>query len=92
MEGAIEACRIDSDTMNPVLSVIGGERPVGLCGSGIIDVISELFQSGIINSKGKFMREGERVKFDEFGIGSFVLAFSDESASGRSGGDYRSRY
>lgn len=83
MDGAIEACQIDSSTMKPALSVIGGERPVGLCGSGIIDVISELFHTGIINGKGKFVREGERVKLDEFGIGSFVLVFADESASGR---------
>jgi uncharacterized 2Fe-2S/4Fe-4S cluster protein (DUF4445 family) len=83
MDGAIEACVIDKDAMEPVLSVIGNVRPVGLCGSGIIDVIAELFHAGIINGKGKFIREGERVKFDEFGIGSFVLAFGDESATGR---------
>ena len=84
MDGAIEACVIDKDTMEPVLSVIGGERPVGLCGSGIIDVIAELFHASIINGKGKFIREGKRIQFDEFGIGSFVLAFADESATGRS--------
>jgi uncharacterized 2Fe-2S/4Fe-4S cluster protein (DUF4445 family) len=84
MDGAIEACVIDKDTMEPVLSVIGGARPVGLCGSGIIDVIAELFYARIINGKGKFIREGKRVKFDEFGIGSFVLAFADESETGRS--------
>lgn len=84
MDGAIEACVIDKDTMEPVLSVIGGERPVGLCGSGIIDVIAELFHASIINGKGKFIREGKRIQFDEFGIGSFVLAFEDESATGRS--------
>jgi uncharacterized 2Fe-2S/4Fe-4S cluster protein (DUF4445 family) len=84
MDGAIEACVIDKDTMEPVLSVIGGERPVGLCGSGIIDVIAELFHANIINGKGKFIREGKRIQFDEFGIGSFVLAFADESATDRS--------
>ncbi len=84
MDGAIEACVIDKDTMEPVLSVIGGARPVGLCGSGIIDVIAELFYARIINGKGKFIREGKRVEFDEFGIGSFVLAFADESETGRS--------
>jgi uncharacterized 2Fe-2S/4Fe-4S cluster protein (DUF4445 family) len=69
--------------MEPLLSVIGGARPVGLCGSGIIDVIAELFYAGIINGKGKFVREGERIQFDEFGIGSYVLAFAEESESGR---------
>jgi uncharacterized 2Fe-2S/4Fe-4S cluster protein (DUF4445 family) len=83
MDGAIEACVIVPETMEPRFSVIGGEKPVGLCGSGIIDVTAELFRTGIINGKGKFVREGARVKFDEFGIGSFTLAFAHESATGR---------
>ena len=81
--GAIEACVIDRDTMEPRMTVIGNIRPVGLCGSGIIDVIAELFRAGIINGKGKFIREGRRINRDEFDIGSYVLAFPEESASGR---------
>lgn len=81
--GAIEAVTIDRETMEPSVKVIGHIRPVGLCGSGIIDLIAELFRTGIINGKGKFIREGRRIKVDEFGIGSYVLAFPEESASGR---------
>ena len=33
-----------------------GQKPVGLCGSGIIDVICELFIHGIINAKGQICR------------------------------------
>ena len=51
------------------------------CGSGIIDVISELFRCGIISPKGKFIREGERVRHDKYGMGSFVLAFEKEAGS-----------
>ena len=82
-DGAIEACTIDTGTMEPSYSVIGdeGEKPIGLCGSGIIDVISELFRTGIINPKGKFIREGKRVRHDEYGMGSYVLAFEEESGS-----------
>ena len=83
IDGAIEGCVIDKETTEPSFSVIGGEKPVGLCGSGIIDVTAELFRTGIINGKGKFIRDGARVKFDEFGIGSFTLAFAEESATGR---------
>jgi len=81
--GAIEAVTVDGDTMEPRMTVIGKIRPVGLCGSGIIDLIAELFRTGIINGKGKFIRDGRRVLHDEFGIGSYVLAFPEESASGR---------
>ncbi len=82
-DGAIEACTIDPDTMEPTYSIIGGkdQKPVGLCGSGLIDVISELFRCGIINAKGLFVREGKRVRRDEFGMGSYILAFKEEADS-----------
>ncbi len=81
-DGAIEACTIDAHTMEPTLTIVGdeGQKPVGLCGSGIIDVIAELFRCGIISPKGKFIREGERVRHDAYGVGSYVLAFKEEAA------------
>ena len=81
-DGAIEACSIDAKTMEPTLHIVGnkGQKPVGLCGSGIIDVIAELFRCGIISPKGKFIREGDRVHHDHCGIGSYVLAFKEEAA------------
>jgi len=84
-DGAIEACVIDKTTMEPTLTIVGdpGQKPVGICGSGIIDIISELFRCGIINAKGLFIREGDRVRRDEHGMGRFVLAMADESETGR---------
>ncbi len=84
-DGAVEAAVIDKDTMEPTLSVIGepGQKVVGICGSGIIDMISELFRCGIINAKGLFVREGKRVLRDEHGMGRYVLAFPEESETGR---------
>ncbi|MDY4753769.1 MAG: corrinoid activation/regeneration protein AcsV [Candidatus Faecousia sp.] len=84
-DGAIEACTLDIDTMEPKLSIVGdpGQRPVGICGSGIIDIISELFRCGIINAKGLFIREGERVKRDAHGMGRYVIAWETESETGR---------
>lgn len=82
-DGAIEACTIDKETMEPSYTIVGdlGTKPVGLCGSGIIDVISELFMCGIINPKGKFVREGKRIKHDKYGMGSYVIAFEEEAGS-----------
>ena len=84
-DGAVEACVIDKDTMEPTLTIIGeeGQKPVGICGSGIIDLISELFRTGIINAKGLMSREGARVKHDEHGMGRYVLATAEESETGR---------
>ena len=82
-DGAIEACTIDKETMEPTFTVVGdpGQKPIGLCGSGIIDVISELFSAGIINPKGKFVREGERIRRDKYGMGSYVLAFQKDAGA-----------
>ena len=84
-DGAIEACTIDKETMEPTYKVVGepGTKPVGLCGSGIIDVISELFMTGIINPKGKFVREGKRIRHDHYGMGSYVIAFEEEAGSAK---------
>jgi len=84
-DGAIEACEIDKDTMEPKLTIVGdeGQKAVGICGSGIIDIISELFRCSIINAKGLFQREGKRVRRDKHGMGRYVLAFAEESETGR---------
>ena len=84
-DGAVEAVALDKETMEPTLTVIGepGQKVVGICGSGIIDMISELFRCGIINAKGLFVREGARVKRDQHGMGRFVIATAQESETGR---------
>ena len=84
-DGAVEACTIDKETMEPTLSIIGdpGQKCVGICGSGIIDLISELYRCGIINAKGLFAREGKRILRDAHGMGRYVIATAAESETGR---------
>ncbi len=84
-DGAIEACTIDKDTMEPTLTIVGeaNQKPVGICGSGIIDIISELFRCGIINARGLFARDGKRVGRDAHGMGRYILATAEESETGR---------
>ncbi len=36
---------------------------------------------GIINPKGKFVREGKRIRHDKYGMGSYVIAFEEEAGS-----------
>lgn len=78
-DGAIEACTIDKETLEPTLTVVGGEAPAGICGSGIIDIIAELFRTGAINGKGKFIRENPRILHDEHGMGSYVIAWQKDT-------------
>lgn len=73
-EGAIEAVRIASGTFEPSISVIGNTVPIGICGSGMIDAMSEMFLSGVIDRKGKFVREIKtcRIREGDEGV-EFVL-------------------
>ncbi|MDK2889403.1 MAG: hypothetical protein PWR21_34 [Methanoculleus sp.] len=50
--GAIERVRIDPDTLAPSFSTINGVRPRGICGSGLIDLLAELFRACVIDRTG----------------------------------------
>jgi len=62
--GAIERVKINDDKKAEV-QTIGGAPPIGICGSGIISAVAELFKKGIIDSAGKFSeRRGEYVLYE----------------------------
>ena len=82
-DGAIEKVKIDKDTLAPTLDILGHQKPHGLCGSGLIDTVAELFRCGAINARGSFIRENERIARDIHGDGRYILAFAEESADGR---------
>jgi uncharacterized 2Fe-2S/4Fe-4S cluster protein (DUF4445 family) len=52
-EGAIEKVVISDDVR---IQVIGNAEPVGICGSGIIDAVAQLFLNGLIDETGKFIK------------------------------------
>ncbi|WP_035292136.1 corrinoid activation/regeneration protein AcsV [Clostridium sp. KNHs214] len=78
--GAIEKLEIDKNTYEPKIQIIGEEKPVGICGSGIIDLIYQLMATKIIDRRGKIVKglNTPRVRFDEHGMGEYVLAFKEE--------------
>ena len=55
--GAIEQIRINPETFEPMLLTIGKEKPLGICGSGIIEAIAEMLLVGIIEPNGKFKQD-----------------------------------
>ncbi|HNT38211.1 MAG TPA: ASKHA domain-containing protein [Rubrivivax sp.] len=57
-EGAIERVRIDDGV--PKLGVIGGARPVGLCGSGVLDALAAFVGAGWIDARGR-IRQHARI-------------------------------
>ncbi len=53
-DGAIEGVAIDDDVR---LQMIGGtRRPVGICGSGLVDAVAQLIECGMVNSSGLLLR------------------------------------
>jgi uncharacterized 2Fe-2S/4Fe-4S cluster protein (DUF4445 family) len=52
-DGAIEGVKIGADDLT--LEVIGDCEPVGMCGSGLVDAVAELVQSGLLDRSGRFI-------------------------------------
>jgi len=82
--GAIESVAIDRESLEPRLSVIGQVAPAGICGSGIIDTLAEMFLSGLLDRKGKICRDilHPRLREGEYGF-EYVLAFAKDTAIGK---------
>jgi uncharacterized 2Fe-2S/4Fe-4S cluster protein (DUF4445 family) len=82
--GAIEQVRIDPQTLEIRWRPIGGGPPAGICGSGLIDLVAEMFTAGLIDIRGKFNR---RVKTDRWlewdGQPAYLLVPAEETLTGR---------
>jgi uncharacterized 2Fe-2S/4Fe-4S cluster protein (DUF4445 family) len=80
-EGAIEKVSINPETLEPEFSVVGDILPRGICGSGMIDLISEMLKTGIIGPNGKFKLESDHPRMKKYdGEGSYVLEFAKNTA------------
>ncbi|MBI5073938.1 MAG: DUF4445 domain-containing protein [Nitrospirae bacterium] len=71
-KGTISRVEIDRDNKEPRLSVIGKGTPAGICGSGLIDLVSELYANGIIDQAGRFNRQEKGVMMKD-GVPSYLL-------------------
>ncbi len=80
--GAIQKVHIEADHV--AYETIGAAKVRGICGSGLIDTIAELFRNRIIDPNGKFPRDSAnpRVRENE-GDMEFVLASGDETETGK---------
>ena len=68
LDGAIERVRIGAGC-DVTAEVIGGGDPIGICGSGLVDLLSELRRVGLLNAQGRFTEDIERFDIDaEHGI------------------------
>lgn len=93
--GTIEHIQIESETYDVRYKVIGKDRwqskgdtpgARGICGSGIIDGIAELFKVGIIAKNGRLNKELDCSRYvwkEEENFPEFVVAWKEETSIGR---------
>ena len=78
-DGAIEHMQIVGDRVN--YQTIGGTPPVGICGSGIIDAMAELYLNRVLGDNGRMAADHQRVRTRQ-GELEFVLVSEEENSGG----------
>ncbi|MHB1126298.1 MAG: ASKHA domain-containing protein [Bacillota bacterium] len=80
MKGAIERVEIDPQTYEVRVETIGDYKPLGICGSGLIDLLAKLRRVGLIDRTGHFDADIEtpRIRYGEEGI-EFVVVWGAET-------------
>jgi uncharacterized 2Fe-2S/4Fe-4S cluster protein (DUF4445 family) len=82
--GAIDKVWIEYPSSDIKYSTIDDAKPLGLCGSAIIDVVAEMFRHGIISSSGRFKVNSEDPRLKRIGDEMrYVVAWKHESGTGR---------
>jgi len=83
--GAIEKISIDPETLEVSYRTIDDVKPIGICGSGLIDALAELLKAGIINTRGRFVKEmmdaTDRLRLGTHGV-EFIVASREETTTG----------
>lgn len=82
--GAIEKFEIDPSSLEPEVGTIGGEKPKGICGSGLINIVAGLLDAGVIGQNGKFNHglPGKRIREGSSGY-EYVLSRAAETQIGK---------
>ncbi|MDD1779415.1 MAG: ASKHA domain-containing protein [Candidatus Helarchaeota archaeon] len=78
--GAIEKVEIVPNSLDLTYQTIDNESPIGICGSGMIDLMAEMFKTGIIDFGGTFNKEikNSRIRQGDDGI-ELVVVSADET-------------
>ncbi|MBL7126220.1 MAG: DUF4445 domain-containing protein [Dehalococcoidales bacterium] len=82
-EGAIEDVKINPSNFEPKIGTIGNARPKGICGSGLINTVAEMLETGVIGQNGKFNQDLATRRVREGADGyEYILARSAETQTG----------
>ncbi|NLI33000.1 MAG: ATP-binding protein [Deltaproteobacteria bacterium] len=83
-QGAIDRIRIDPESLEVDYHVIGEEKPKGICGSGVIDLIAEMFMAGILTIQGKINTRLDSPRIvTSTDVPSYIIVFADQTADGQ---------
>ncbi|SMB99910.1 Uncharacterized 2Fe-2 and 4Fe-4S clusters-containing protein, contains DUF4445 domain [Thermanaeromonas toyohensis ToBE] len=82
VQGAIQAVRLKDGGTEVELETIADAAPLGICGSGILDAVAELYRTGVIDVHGRLNRQHPRVRVPEGGPAEFLLVPASESGTG----------
>ena len=82
VEGAVSLVRLADGGRRVHLETIGGRPPLGICGSGVLDAVAELYREGVINDNGRLNRDHSRVRLaGEKKIAEYLLAAAGEGGA-----------
>lgn len=81
-KGAIEEVWINGNTFQPSYRVIGGDKPIGICGSGLISLLAEMFMTGVVDKGGNLNSnlDSDRVRDGKHGL-EYVIVFAADSGN-----------
>ena len=82
INGAISEVKLLQQGKEVFWQTIGGQKPIGLCGSGIIDTVAELSKAGIIAANGKLDPDNPRVRSGPGKVPEFVIVTQADSGCG----------
>ena len=83
-KGAIEEVWINSENYEPTYRVIGGSKPRGICGSGLIALLAEMFITGVVDKGGHLNThlDNPRVREGDHGL-EYVIVWAPDTEQGR---------
>jgi len=76
-EGAIERIWIDPRSFDVSFKVIGNTKPVGICGSAVVEGIAEMLRTGIIDSRGRMNHNNKSIRKKNDSLEFLVASKSD---------------
>jgi uncharacterized 2Fe-2S/4Fe-4S cluster protein (DUF4445 family) len=80
--GAIEEVWVNGESYEPTFRVIGQVKPRGLCGSGLISLLSEMFLTGVVDKGGKINTSLETPRVRQGDHGSeYVIVWAESSGT-----------